>query len=413
MDKIGFLFDIKSSRTNFLLDVLKDEYEIIIVHSLGEAITLFDKSFKELAAFIIDRPSDKRHIDDLLNEIAKRNTFMFALPVLLLTGQESSYKDEKYLSDLAVAMINEGDGKQTVIRRIKNSIKFTNSASFDEFSKMLKVLPSLVYLKDIDGRYAFCSQNWHHLENPKESIRGLTDFDVRKNKKNAEIARQSDLKLIESGVGTSYIIAEDADKGDGSVEYFQIIKEPLKDDKGKVNGIIAIINNVTDQELLRRELRQKSITDQLTGLYNRAYFEELAETYKSDESMYPFTIITADCDGLKKINDRFGHAAGDKYICFARDAIKESLPENSYLFRMGGDEFIAVIPRMRAYDAAKVVKEIVKNAEKYKTAQYRLKLSAGSYTILKKGMTVEGATALSDKAMYKMKREHKKGKKEI
>ena len=42
------------------------------------------------------------------------------------------------------------------------------------------VLPSLIYVKDIDGRYAFCSQHWHHLTRPGESIRGLTDFDIRK-----------------------------------------------------------------------------------------------------------------------------------------------------------------------------------------------------------------------------------------
>lgn len=408
MNKIGFLYDIKSSRTNYLLDVLKDEYEVLIVHSLDEAIDLFNKSFKDLSAFIIDRPSDKKYVNELLEDIHKRNTYMFAIPVILLTGQESYFKDDKYLSDLAVGMINEGDSKNTVIQRIKNSIRFTNSASFEEFSKMLKTLPALIYLKDVDGRYAFCSQNWHHLEKPGESVRGLTDFDIRKDKKNAEIARKSDLKVINSGVGTKYTIKEEDEEG---VDYLQIIKEPLKDDNGKVNGIIAIINNITDQELLRQELRRKSITDQLTGLYNRAYFEELAELYKDNQEVYPLTIITVDCDGLKRINDKFGHAAGDKYICFARDSIKESTPEGTYLFRMGGDEFIAIIPRMKAYDAAKVVKEIVKNSEHYKTPLFKLRLSAGSYTILKKGVSVEGATALSDRAMYKMKRAHKKGKK--
>lgn len=410
MEKIGFLYDIKSSRTNYLLDVLKDEYEIVVVHSYDEAIVLFDKSFKKLIAFIIDRPSDKKYIENLLEEIHKRNTYMFAIPVILLTGKESSYKDDKYLSDLAVAVINEGDSKNTVIQRIKNTIKFTNSASFEEFSKMLKTLPALIYLKDVDGRYAFCSQNWHHLENPGESVRGLTDFDIRKDKKNAEIARKSDLKVIESGIGTKYTIKEEDDEG---IDYLQIIKEPLKDENGKVNGIIAIINNVTDQELLRQELRRKSITDQLTGLYNRAYFDELAGIYKEKDDIYPLTLITVDCDGLKRINDKYGHISGDKYICFARDAIKESLPEKSYLFRMGGDEFVVVIPNLKSYDAAKIVKDIVKNSKHYKTPQFRLRLSAGSYTILKKGKTIEGAASLSDKAMYKMKRAHKMGKKEI
>ena len=138
---------------------------------------------------------------------------------------------------------------------------------------MLTALPSLIYLKDKDGRYAFCSQHWHHL-NTDESIRGKTDFDIRKDKNNAQIARNSDLKVINSGKGTSYIIKEEDEEG---IDYLQIIKEPLKNDKGEVTGIIAIINNITNEEILRQELRRKSITDQLTGVNNREYFHEVVE----------------------------------------------------------------------------------------------------------------------------------------
>ena len=404
MDKIAILYNEQTNRIKYIVDVIKDEYEIIHVHSLNEVKTLLDNSFTSLITLIIDHPSDKPYINALLKDIEERNSYMFTLPVLLLTHYTMVEEDDKFLSDVAVGMITEGESKNTVLRRIKSANKLSNSASFDDFSKMLTALPSLIYLKDKNGRYAFCSQDWHHSKYPNQSIRGLTDFDMRKSKENARIAREADMKVISSGRGSNYVIKEEDDEG---IDYLQIIKEPVKNEKGEVTGIIAIVNNVTDSELLKQELRKKSITDPLTELYNRYYYEELEAEYKNKMTI-PITVISADCDGLKRINDKYGHAAGDKYICFARDAIQESLPEKSYLFRMGGDEFVAVIPGMKSYDAAILTKEIVKNSKKYKNGNFALKLSVGHYTIAKPGITLETAVALSDKAMYKMKKKHLK-----
>lgn len=405
MERIAFLFTEESPRSIYLFDVLKDEYEVLSVNSFDAAKELIDNSFDLLSALIIDHPSNKPYAKELIEYIGEKNSFMFTLPILLLTNYKLIEEDDIYLSELAVGMITEGESKKTVLQRIKNTIKFSNSASFDDFSNMLKALPSLIYLKDKRGRYAFSSQHWHHYSY-EGSIRGLSDFDIRKSRQNAEIAYAADMKVVSTGKGTNYIIKEEDDEG---IDYLQIIKEPLKNQKGEVTGIIAIVNNVTEEEILRQELRRKSITDQLTGLYNRFYFEELIKEHKSQLTL-PLTIISADCDGLKKINDRFGHAAGDKYICFARDAIKEKLPEKSYLFRMGGDEFLAIIPGMNRNDASKLVKAIISNAKNYKTDDFTLKLSAGSYTITKMGISIESALMLSDKAMYKMKKKRRKTK---
>ena len=118
----------------------------------------------------------------------------------------------------------------------------------------------------------------------------------------------------------------------------------------------------------------------------------------------PLTFISADCDGLKNINDKFGHVAGDRYICLARDLIKAHLPAMSYFFRMGGDEFLAVIPRLSMAEADRLVKEIAEDAQNYKTDRFELKLSVGCYTLTDSNTSVETAVNLSDKAMYEMKK---------
>ena len=407
MLSVLFVYNSKTSRTEYLKGILSKEYSVLEAHTYEEAFEMLEKmSFNDVAALIIDYPSRFDRFNDLKTYVEGRSSYMFNLPIVLYTDVAHISEDDKCLDENIVGVFLAEESEKIILKRMGGVIKFANSSSFDEFSDVLKVLPSLIYLKDAKGRYAFCSQNWHHLnpENRNQVIRGKTDLEIRKDKKNAEIAMNADRKVIESGKGMNYVIKEEDDEE--GLDYLQIIKEPIKDKDGKVTGIVAIINNVTDSELLKEELRIKSITDQLTGCFNRTYFDEVSKRCEGNYKV-PLTLITADCDGLKQINDKYGHAAGDKYICFARDAIKEALPEVSYLFRMGGDEFLAVIPYMSQYDAAVLVKQIMKNSKKYKCKEFSLKMSVGGYTVTKKDAVIDTAVAMSDRAMYKMKRSHK------
>lgn len=402
MNKIAFLYDENSSRIQQLRDILVKEYELIHVHNKNEIMSLLAQSFDDLSVLIIDNPASKNYIKEILEIIKEKNNYMFSLPVLVLTDLENMEKDDKYLHNPVVDIVFYNDTSEIVLRRIKNAVSLANSTSFDAFSEMLMELPSLIYLKDRQGRYAFCSQTWHHLNLNGESIRGKTDFDIRKDKHNAQIARESDLEVFNTGKGKNYIIKESDDEG---TEYLQVIKEPLKKN-GDVYGIIAIINNVTEEEILRQKLREKSITDQLTGLYNRVYFEELTH-WEGKDLRFPITIISADCDDLKIINDEFGHLAGDQYICYARDALKESLPDNAVIFRMGGDEFLAVVPETDKEQAKALVDKINNSIKNYKNKDFALSLSVGSHTIKGHSGSIETGVKLSDKEMYKVKKEHK------
>ena len=402
MEKIIFLYDNDSPRVEQLRGILVKDFEVLLTHDKNEIMYILKESFDDLSVLVVDNPSNKKYLDEVFEYIKEKDNYMFSLPVLVLTDVEHMTKDDKYLNFPVVDIIFYNDTEEIAVRRIKNAIALANSTSFDAFSEMLTVLPSLVYLKDRRGRYAFMSQKMHHLHNSIESVRGKTDFDIRKDKHNAELARQTDLEVISTGRGKSYIIKEEDERG---IEYLQVIKEPLKKN-GEVYGIIAIINNVTSEELLRQELREKSITDQLTGLYNRAYFEELTH-WEGKDLKFPITIITADCDDLKQINDKYGHTAGDQYIRYATEALKESLPEKAVIFRMGGDEFLAVIPETDNEEAKVLVNKINKSINNYKNKDFGLSLSVGTHTINGRGSTIENGVKLSDKEMYKVKKEHK------
>ena len=406
MKSILVLAAYESDRLTYINKIISEKYKFIRVYDIGGALEKLKELLDGITAVIIDNPSSINNINVLLDFISESNTYIFAIPALVITDKENADKDELYLGDAVADVIEAGQSDRIVLNRIERAVESINSVSFSEISNMLKVLTSLIYLKDSNGRYVFCSQYWHHLDNyddPDWTIRGKTDMEIRRDKENARAAFESDLKLIETGIGTSYVIEENED---GKQEFLQIIKEPLKYPDGRVRGIIAIINNVTEQELLKRELKNRAITDELTGIYNRSYFDEFVE--RISESTYPLSIITADCDRLKEINDIYGHMVGDEYIRMAVMLFRTILPEKSIMFRTGGDEFVIFLPGVSEAAARDYINKLNEMEKIFIIKDRELSVSFGLSTMENGKLPIQDYIALSDAQMYLDKKEKKK-----
>ena len=406
MKSILVLAAYESDRLTYINKIISEKYKFIRVYDIEGALEKLKELLDGITAVIIDNPSSINNINVLLDFISESNTYIFAIPALVITDKENADKDELYLGDAVADVIEAGQSDRIVLNRIERAVESINSVSFSEISNMLKVLTSLIYLKDSNGRYVFCSQYWHHLDNyddPDWTIRGKTDMEIRRDKENARAAFESDLKLIETGIGTSYVIEENED---GKQEFLQIIKEPLKYPDGRVRGIIAIINNVTEQELLKRELKNRAITDELTGIYNRSYFDEFVE--RISESTYPLSIITADCDRLKEINDIYGHMVGDEYIRMAVMLFRTILPEKSIMFRTGGDEFVIFLPGVSEAAARDYINKLNEMEKIFIIKDRELSVSFGLSTMENGKLPIQDYIALSDAQMYLDKKEKKK-----
>lgn len=100
------------------------------------------------------------------------------------------------------------------------------------------------------------------------------------------------------------------------------------------------------------ELLKLMQTDALTGVYNRrAYYDEM-NVYKNGEEIEDLFLVSLDVNGLKRVNDSMGHAAGDNYLCEASKVISQALGQYGHVFRTGGDEFMAIV-RCSAEEAKK------------------------------------------------------------
>jgi len=168
--------------------------------------------------------------------------------------------------------------------------------------------------------------------------------------------------------------------------------------------VVAIVRDITERKNTEAQLKYLSLHDRLTGLYNRAYFEdELKRLELSRE--YPISIISVDLDSLKLINDTLGHAAGDHLIKACSKVMKASLRKSDILARIGGDEFAVLLPKTNLSTGMEVVQRIHLQIDLYNRANSHLPLSIsiGLASEEQKESSLEETYKEADERMYREK----------
>lgn len=134
------------------------------------------------------------------------------------------------------------------------------------------------------------------------------------------------------------------------------------------------IIDVTEKKKFEKKLEYISLHDQLTGLYNRAYFEEELKRLSASRE-YPITIIAADVNGLKLVNDTMGHDKGDELLAACAQVLKKAFRSSDVLARVGGDEFVALLPHTGEKTGRSILKRLRLSIDKHNREHPELPLS--------------------------------------
>jgi len=168
--------------------------------------------------------------------------------------------------------------------------------------------------------------------------------------------------------------------------------------------VLVAIHNITARKKAEEYLRYLGTHDAMTGLYNRAFFEEQMQKFADAQNI---SIIMADLDGLKQVNDKLGHQAGDNFIRRAAEVLKSSFDEDNIVARIGGDEFAALLPGHNEEDverAAERIRSLIPLNNKYYQGP-ELNISMGAAT-RRKDEPLEKTMMRADDSMYREKAVH-------
>lgn len=193
---------------------------------------------------------------------------------------------------------------------------------------------------------------------------------------------------------------------DGKENLFELLKTPYYDEKGQLIGVIGIRRDVTERRRREEEIRFLNHHDVLTGLYNRAYIQQ-ALGFLDQESNFPISVVAGDINGLKLVNDSFGHGEGDRLIVAISQILKNSTRESDVVGRVGGDEFYLILPNTDSVAAKGIIKSIRISCDEHSQALdndvHFTSISLGQATKVEEGLPLTDYVNIAEEYMYQQK----------
>lgn len=177
---------------------------------------------------------------------------------------------------------------------------------------------------------------------------------------------------------------------------------PIKDGEGHTSGAVIVFRDFTEKKQRQEEILYLGYHDQLTGLYNRRFFEEELLRLDTDENL-PLSVAMVDVNGLKLTNDAFGHAEGDKLLIRVATVLLEECRRTDVVARVGGDEFIILMPKTTGAEAEAQINKIYRVIAQEEMDSVVVSISVGSGTKVRKQTSIESVISKAEEQMYMRK----------
>ncbi|MGD0960026.1 MAG: EAL domain-containing protein [Methylomonas sp.] len=288
------------------------------------------------------------------------------------------------------------------------------AASHGLLKAIIDTAPMRIFWKDKDLRYLGCNPAFAKdagESNPADLI-GKDDYQLAW-REQADSYRTDDLLIMASGEPKLFY-EEPQTTPDGRTILLRASKVPLQNEARETIGILGVYEDITEQKQADERIHYLANFDPLTGLPNRARLNDHLKYALSlaKRSTGHLALMFLDLDHFKDINDTLGHSVGDKLLIELAQRLRKVLREEDTVSRLGGDEFILLLPGIDTRGAAIVAQKILDALiQSYRIGHYNLTLTASIGIALypNDGLDLETLSKSADTAMYRAKQEGRQG----
>jgi diguanylate cyclase (GGDEF)-like protein len=213
--------------------------------------------------------------------------------------------------------------------------------------------------------------------------------------------------------------AEKTEERDGGMDFrypvptgkrtISLREKIIADKRGRSIGKFIVSADVTENRALIRRLEDEAGVDALTGLANRRQMDRFIEELDKPENL-PLAVIMGDLNYLKKVNDTMGHLQGDVLLRVSSAMLTLFCPANARIGRVGGDEFLILLPARNAEETAQIIRQIEERMAAATEHPFEVSMALGMAVKSDEATPLEEVIAEADRVMYENKRKSGKGR---
>lgn len=323
---------------------------------------------------------------------AKTQALVQANTALQTQQEELTAANEEMEASMEELMAIEEELRSQYERLIESEGNLRASEELNH--AILDAIPDLIFVFDRNGRYINClAGEDEDLKLPKAAVIGRYISDVAP----APIAERAVYHICQA-LDTGRLQRFEYDlEISGEQKTFE-----MRIARCRADEVLGIARNITEERLNQQRVEFLSYHDQLTGVYNRRFFEEELARLDTPENL-PLCIVMADVNGLKLINDSFGHKAGDELLVKVAEIIKQACCHGEVVSRIGGDEFVILLPATEAGRAEELIRQIKEISDGESVASVDISVSYGYEVKHSAEQDIDEIFNRAEDSMYKRK----------
>ena len=302
-------------------------------------------------------------------------------------------------------LLQYGNSLLSTISRVRTNQELQKSEKRNRF--IVENISDIIWMMDLDLNITYCSDSVEKILGYSAETFLALEVTARypeETLKRLKVLLDEEMELEKKGrdlKGSRELIIQHY-TAKGEVKWLAFHLSFTRHANGTPKGLIGVARDITESMEQKEKIEYLSFHDHLTGLFNRRYFETELKRLDTERNL-PVTVIMGDLNGLKLINDSFGHQVGDELLMKTGEILKNTCRADEIIARNGGDEYAIILPGMDGNEAEKLIDRIKKALKQENVRGLDVSLSFGYAT--KTSLTEEMATVLkkAEDQMYRNK----------